>query len=82
MVAGLRGCTQFRCDRTVFPLCTAAVFRTAYQRYQFNGTNSTAEVHAVGDVLLQMIADTDAVLGTNVNYMLGPWIEDARQDLA
>lgn len=59
-------------------MCSAAIFATAYQRYQFNGTNSTAEVMAVGDVLLQMITDTDTLLGTNVNYLLGPWISNAK----
>ena len=33
---------------------------------------------AVGDVLLQMITDTDTLLGTNVNYLLGPWIANAK----
>lgn len=49
-----------------------------YQRYQFYEYNTTLEVQALGEALLKMINDTDAILGTNTNYLLGPWLENAK----
>lgn len=49
-----------------------------YQRFQFSGVNTSASVIPVYGALLNMINDLDALLATNVNFLLGHWLNEAR----
>ena len=44
----------------------------------YHARNATA-LQAVGAVILDLISDWDSLLATNVHFLLGPWIEDARR---
>lgn len=50
----------------------------AYQKWQFRNENSTIEFMHIVDVMYEMIADLDQLLASNENFLLGRWIENAR----
>lgn len=64
------------------------MFITAYNKFQDvpqsgniivrSGDDIAKELEALSDVMLQIILQVDAYLGTNVNFLLGTWIADAR----
>eukprot|EP00054_Salpingoeca_dolichothecata_P008009 m.45743 g.45743 ORF g.45743 m.45743 type:complete len:799 (+) comp17449_c0_seq1:3-2399(+) len=51
----------------------------AFQRWQFLRQNSSVEVAATSALLQSIIKDMDTLLGSNVNFLLGNWIEDAKK---
>jgi alpha-N-acetylglucosaminidase len=50
-----------------------------YQRFQFNGVNSSAAVLPTSAAILQLIDDLDTTLKTDRNFLLGNWLEDAKR---
>lgn len=59
------------------------MFVAAYNKYLLDSpvkaSASTAqEMQTLSDVMLELILDIDAYLGTNTNFLLGHWIADAR----
>lgn len=57
------------------------MFGLAYQKWQFRNENSTVEFMHVVDAMLGMITDLDKLLASNENFLLGKWIEDARNSV-
>lgn len=57
------------------------MFGLAYQKWQFRNENSTVEFMQIVDTMLEMIADLDKLLASNENFLLGKWIEDARNSV-
>lgn len=50
----------------------------AYQPFVTFGANTTADVAPLTAMMSALVADLEAVLAADVNFMLGPWIADAR----
>jgi len=55
------------------------MFQAGFARYVYGGGNEAAELTALGNMMLKLINSTDALLATNVNYLLGRWINDAKR---
>jgi len=55
-----------------------SLFKVAYARYQNEKLNTTSRVVPALNMLLDMIVDTDSILGTDVNFLLGVWLESAK----
>lgn len=57
------------------------LFVDLYQQvnYAYNlsqqGQDTSDQIRSVGTVMLQAISDMDKILATNVNFLLGNWIE-------
>ena len=58
-----------------------AMFGLAYQKWQFRNENSTTEFMHITDAMLEMITDLDKLLASNENFLLGKWIEGARDSV-
>ena len=57
------------------------MFGLSYQKWQFRNENSTKEFMNIINAMLEMIADLDKLLASNENFLLGKWIEDARNSV-
>jgi hypothetical protein len=57
----------------------AVLAGAVYLPFQQRGTNTTASVVATTAALAALLGDLDALLATDVNFMVGPWIADARR---
>ena len=57
------------------------MFGLAYQKWQFRNENSTVEFTHIVDAMLEMINDLDKLLASNENFLLGKWIEGARNSV-
>jgi alpha-N-acetylglucosaminidase len=55
-----------------------SMFMVSYQRYQFDHVNSSVEFNAIVSRMMEIIDDLDKLLGTDFNFLLGIWIESAR----
>ncbi|XP_065837644.1 alpha-N-acetylglucosaminidase-like [Oscarella lobularis] len=55
-----------------------SIFMVSYQRYQTYHMNSSTEFDGIIAQMLELIQDADKILATDVNYLLGTWIETAR----
>jgi alpha-N-acetylglucosaminidase len=49
-----------------------------HQHFKAHNSNGTASVDALTDAMLEMILETDELLGANVNFLLGRWVAAAR----
>eukprot|EP00958_Prasinococcus_capsulatus_P007208 scaffold668_cov385-Prasinococcus_capsulatus_cf.AAC.13 len=57
-----------------------ALLQSSYQQFQFVGNvDVSTRVYNISKTLKDMIVVADFLLGTNPNYMLGPWTDSARQ---
>lgn len=50
---------------------------SAYSRSQ-SGANTVYEFYALNGVLSELVVDLDVLLNSDINYLLGNWIESAR----
>ena len=57
------------------------MFGLAYEKYQYSGQNSSFEFVQIANVMLVMISDLDRLLASNENFLLGKWIEGARNSV-
>jgi alpha-N-acetylglucosaminidase len=54
------------------------LFEWHFHAYVKRSGNALESVERLTSTMLTMISETDAVLGTNINYLLGRWIDAAR----
>eukprot|EP00052_Salpingoeca_macrocollata_P019135 m.158211 g.158211 ORF g.158211 m.158211 type:complete len:892 (+) comp20876_c1_seq3:1064-3739(+) len=54
------------------------LFVHEYLEYAVNNRSSAAAISRVGTALLDILKDLDQLLGTNVNYLLGVWLNMAK----
>jgi len=57
------------------------MFGLSYQKWQFRNENSTKEFMSISNAMLEMISDLDKLLASNTNFLLGKWIESARNSV-
>ena len=57
------------------------MFGLAYKKYQYFGHNSSVEFIQITNAMFEMIADLDRLLASNENFLLGQWIEGARNSV-
>ena len=57
------------------------MFGLAYKKYQYHGLNSSLEFIQITNAMFEMITDLDRLLATNENFLLGKWIEGARNSV-
>jgi len=50
-----------------------------FAAFEATGANTTADVAPLTAAMLALLGDLDAVAGADVNFLLGPWIADARR---
>ena len=53
--------------------------QTAQLYYKSNETTLVKEIELLGSTLIDILTDTDTLLATDINFLLGNWLEDARQ---
>ena len=58
------------------------MYSLAYEKFTMNGTNSTDEMSSIANEMLTLLTNIDDYLGTNINFLLGRWIETARNSAA
>ncbi len=56
---------------------TVAACMQGYNIFHTTGKNTTASVVSTGAAELQLIADWDELLGTDINFLFGTWQADA-----
>ena len=54
------------------------MFQLSYDKYSINKVNTSSELTALMNELLELLKNLDQYLGTNTNFLLGHWIADAR----
>lgn len=54
------------------------MYTLAYDKYTQNGIDSSKEMVSIRTEMVQLLTSLDQYLGTNVNFLLGTWIADAR----
>ena len=47
--------------------------------YQTRGVTLVKEIELLGSTLIDILTDADTLLATDINFLLGNWLEDARQ---
>jgi len=57
------------------------MFGLSYQKWQLRNENSTMEFMSITNAMLEMISDLDKLLASNTNFLLGKWIEGARNSV-
>ena len=55
------------------------MFSLAYDKYTQHGVNSINEMTSIANEMKSLLQHLDDYLGTNVNFLLGNWINDARK---
>ena len=55
------------------------MYSLAYDKYSNNGVDSLKEMVSIRTEMVQLLSSLDQYLGTNVNFLLGTWIDDARK---
>ena len=50
-----------------------------FAAFEATGVNTTADVAPLTAAMLALLRDLDAVAGADANFLLGPWIADARR---
>lgn len=58
------------------------MYSLAYDKYTNAGTDSLKEMTSIRTEMVQLLSSLDDYLGTNVNFLLGTWISDARLSAA
>ena len=53
--------------------------QTAQLYYKSNDTTLVSEIKLLGTTLTDILTDLDMLLATDINFLLGTWLEDARQ---
>ncbi len=53
--------------------------QTAQLYYKSNDTMLVTEIKLLGSTLIDILTDLDTLLATDTNFLLGNWLEDARQ---
>ena len=54
------------------------MYTLAYDKYANTGSDPTKEMVSIGNEMIQLLHSLDLYLGSNVNFLLGTWISDAR----
>ena len=58
------------------------MYSLAYEKYTGSGINSTQEMSSIANEMVTLLTSIDGYLGTNINFLLGQWIESARNSSA
>ena len=60
-----------------FGVLTDAIYTDATENPSLKWNNEVSRIQSVSKFMIQMFDDLDLLLSTDVNYLLGPWINDA-----
>eukprot|EP00052_Salpingoeca_macrocollata_P022042 m.190307 g.190307 ORF g.190307 m.190307 type:complete len:803 (+) comp21696_c0_seq6:142-2550(+) len=54
------------------------LFQYEFARFSVHKEENTANIQRVGNMLLTILTDLDGLLGTNINFLLGVWLDAAK----